>query len=367
LLCRASGARDIPLALCLALADYFQVPCNRDALGDRIDALLQRQPRLNLVNLGQLLDALGLRVMLSELPRDRLRRVAPPALLEQNGQFALLEGVDPDGRLRLLEPELGPLRVEPQQLGDPQTTLVPLLLLQRQQDAKQRQFNWGWYGPFIREHRRALVEVLSLSVVINLLTLATPLGLQQLIDQVVHQDNLNALISISLVLLLAAAIRGVMKSLRSYIFTDTANRIDQATKATILDQLVRLPQFFFDSRPVGQVIHYFHQLDRLREFLVGQSITTVVDFLFSFLYLAILLTLSIPLTLASLATLPLMLILAIISNPLMRSQINRSMTEAVKTYCPPQRVDHRHPDHQIPKCRTEDTLGIPEPLLTLHR
>lgn len=329
---RASGARDIPLALCLALADYFQVPCNRDALGDRIDALLQRQPRLNLVNLGQLLDALGLRVMLSELPRDRLRRVAPPALLEQNGQFALLEGVDPDGRLRLLEPELGPLRVEPQQLGDPQTTLVPLLLLQRQQDAKQRQFNWGWYGPFIREHRRALVEVLSLSVVINLLTLATPLGLQQLIDQVVHQDNLNALISISLVLLLAAAIRGVMKSLRSYIFTDTANRIDQATKATILDQLVRLPQFFFDSRPVGQVIHYFHQLDRLREFLVGQSITTVVDFLFSFLYLAILLTLSIPLTLASLATLPLMLILAIISNPLMRSQINRSMTEAVKTY-----------------------------------
>jgi ATP-binding cassette subfamily B protein len=270
--------------------------------------------------------------MLSELPRDRLRRVAPPALLEQNGQFALLEGVDPDGRLRLLEPELGPLRVEPQQLGNPQTTLVPLLLLQRQQDAKQRQFNWGWYGPFIREHRRALVEVLSLSVVINLLTLATPLGLQQLIDQVVHQDNLNALISISLVLLLAAAIRGVMKSLRSYIFTDTANRIDQATKATILDQLVRLPQFFFDSRPVGQVIHYFHQLDRLREFLVGQSITTVVDFLFSFLYLAILLTLSIPLTLASLATLPLMLILAIISNPLMRSQINRSMTEAVKTY-----------------------------------
>ena len=65
---------------------------------------------------------------------------------------------------------------------------------------------------------------------------------------------------------------------------------------------------------------------------MSQSITTVVDFLFSFLYLAILLSMSIPLTLASLATLPLMLILAIISNPLMRAQINRSMGEAVKTY-----------------------------------
>lgn len=328
----ASGPREIPMALCQALARHFNVPCHRDALADRIDALLQRQPRLNLVNLGQLLDALGLRVMLSTLPPDRLRRVMPPVLLEQEGEFALLEGVDPDGRLRLLLPELGPVRVEPERLGDPGTGLVRVLLLERQPEAKQRQFSWGWYGPFLREHRRALVEVLALSVVINLLSLTTPLGLQQLIDQVLHQDNLNALISIALLLLLAAAMRGAMNSLRSYIVTDTANRIDQATKATILDQLIRLPQGFFDSRPVGQVIHYFHQLDRLREFLVSQSITTAVDFLFSFFYLAVLLTLSIPLTLASLITLPLMLALALISNPLMRSQINRSMAEAVKTY-----------------------------------
>jgi ATP-binding cassette subfamily B protein len=328
----ASSARAIPIELCVALANHFNVPINRDALGNRVDALLRQQPRLNLVNLGQLLDALGLRVMLTELPSDRLARVAPPALLAQNGHFALLEGVDPDGRLRLLEPELGPIRIAAAELGEARSGLVPLLLLQRKQDAKEQRFNWGWYGPFLKEHQRALLEVLALSLVINVLTLATPLGLQHLIDQGVHQDNINALLSISLVLLLAAAARGVMKSLRSYIFTDTTNRIDQATKASILDQLVRLPQVFFDSRPVGQVIHYFHQLDRLREFLVSQSITTVVDFLFSFLYLAILLSMSIPLTLASLATLPLMLILAIISNPLMRAQINRSMGEAVKTY-----------------------------------
>lgn len=68
----------------------------------------------------------------------------------------------------------------------------------------------------------------------------------------VNQDNLNALISISTLLLLAAATRGVMKSVRSYIFTDTTNRIDQDTKSTILDQLVRLPQVFFDTRPLDR-------------------------------------------------------------------------------------------------------------------
>ena len=329
---RAHGPREIPMAICIALARYFAVPVNRDALADRVGAMLKGQDHLNLVNLGELLDALGLRVMLAPLPLDRLVRAPLPAVLERHGQFAILEGVEPDGRLRLLEPELGPIALPAAQVVQAFGGTVRLLLLQRKEDAKQQIFNWAWYGPFLSEHRGSLVEVLALSVVINLLNLATPLGLQQLIDQVVHQDNLNALISISLVLLLAAVVRGIMKTLRGYIFTETANRIDQATKSTILDQLVRLPQGFFDSRPVGQVIHYFHQLDRLREFLVGQSITTTVDFLFSFLYLAILFSLSLPLTLASLATVPLMLILAIVSNPVVRRQINRSMAEAVKTY-----------------------------------
>ena len=328
----ASGPRDIPRALCIALANYFDVPVNRDALSDRIAALLERQEHLTLMNLGELLDALGLRVLLVSFPWDRLGRVPVPAVVERDGQFALLEGVETDGRLRLLEPELGPICVDAAELGRAMGGAVPALLLQRKQDAKQQRFSWGWYAPFLREHRRALVEVLAVSTVINVLNLATPLGIQQLIDQVVRQDSLNVLISISAALLLAAVVRGVLKTLRSYIFADTANRIDQATKATILDQLVRLPQGFFDRRPVGQVIHYFHQLDRLREFLVGQSITTTVDFLFSFLYLAILLVMSVPLTLAMLATVPLMLILAIISNPLVRRQINSSMAEAVKTY-----------------------------------
>jgi len=47
-----------------------------------------------------------------------------------------------------------------------------------------------------------------------------------------------------------------LKTLRSYILADVANRVDQATKSTILDRLVRLPQAFFDSRPVGQVMFY---------------------------------------------------------------------------------------------------------------
>ncbi len=327
---RASGPRAVPIALCQALADYFGVPLNRDALADQVDAILQRQDRLNLVNIGQIMDTLGLRVVLSRVPASRLGRVPAPALLYQNGHFGLLDGVEADGRARLLEAELGALLVPADELVTHEGGLVELLLFDRKPDAKQRRFDWSWYAPFLRQHRRELIEVLVASVVINALRLVFPLGLMVLIQSVVASRNIGALVSIASVMLLAALVESIFKTLRSFLFTDLANRIDLDAKATILDHLVRLPQGFFDARPVGRITFYFSQLDRLRDFLLGQTLPTLVDFAFSLIYIAILFAISPLLTLVTLATLPLIAAVGLVSNPLVRSQINRTMAQAVR-------------------------------------
>ena len=330
-LSRASGPRDIPIAVCRCLADYFGVPINRDALRDQVEAILQRQPELSLVNLGQILDALGLRVMLSRVPADRLHRVPTPAVLMQNGHIGVLDGVDIDGQARLLEAELGALRVPCTDLATLEGGLVELLLFERKGDAKEQKFNWGWYLPFLQKHKRALIEVLLASAAINLLMLATPLGFRLLLDTA-SQRNIGSLVSIASVMLLAALGTGLIKTVRTYIFTETANRIDQESKSIILDQLVRLPQGFFDSRPVGQVTFYFSQLDRLREFLVGQSLPLLIDTAFSLVYFAILLSISPLLTLVVMSTVPLMVGLTIVSNPIVYGQIKRSMAESMRTH-----------------------------------
>ena len=118
---RASGPRDIPIAVCQSLADYFGVPINRDALIDQVEAILQRQKQLSLTNLGQILDSLGLRVMLTRVPTDRLARVPTPAVLIQNQHIGVLDGVDPDGQARLLEAELGPVKVPCEDLSPART------------------------------------------------------------------------------------------------------------------------------------------------------------------------------------------------------------------------------------------------------
>jgi subfamily B ATP-binding cassette protein HlyB/CyaB len=330
---RASGPRDVPMALAMSLSRHFAVPLNRDGLRDFIDGILQKQPRFNLVNAGQMIDHLGLRVVLSRIPRDRLARVPVPAVLLQHGQLVLLEGVDGDGQVRLLEPELGPLRLPPQELqGCPDAPeLIELLLVQRHPGSKEIAFSWSWFLPYLRPHTRGLVEVLAASVIVNTLALVTPLGMQVLIDQVARFQNMGALISISALLLLSSVVVAVVRTLRTIVFAQITNRIDQDSKATILDHLVRLPQDYFDSRPVGHVMYYFNVLDRLREFLVGQSLTTVVDFLFSFLYIFVLLLINPLLTLVTLSTLPLLLVVGLISNPIFENQVQRTMSKAVAT------------------------------------
>ena len=123
----------------------------------------------------------------------------------------------------------------------------------------------------------------------------------------------------------------VVSALRSLIFTGVANRVDMDTRETILDRLVRLPQGFFDERPVGRIVYYFRQLDQLREFLISKALTSILDFGFSFLFLAVLWWLSPTLTLITISSLPLFIVLAFIANPLVEDQIDKTVGQAVST------------------------------------
>ena len=170
------------------------------------------------------------------------------------------------------------------------------------------------------------------SGVVNVLALVTPLGIMRLINaRTGGSDSLDAVISIGVILIGASVVAAIASALRSLIFTGVANRVDMDTRETILDRLVRLPQGFFDARPVGRITYYFNQLDRLRDFLIGRALTTLVDFSFSLLYLVVLFSLNPLLTLVTLSTLPLFIVLALIANPIVEHQIERVVQEGVNT------------------------------------
>ncbi|EFN8638852.1 type I secretion system permease/ATPase, partial [Escherichia coli] len=114
-------------------------------------------------------------------------------------------------------------------------------------------------------------------------------------------STLNIII-ISLVVVVLFDI--VLNGLRNYIFAHTTSRIDVELGAKLFRHLLSLPVSYFETRRVGDTVSRVKELEQIRNFLTGQALTSILDFLFSFLFISVMFYYSTRLTLIVLASFP---------------------------------------------------------------
>ena len=124
---------------------------------------------------------------------------------------------------------------------------------------------------------------------------------------------------------------GIISALRTFLFTETTNRIDTSLGAEVIDHLLRLPLNYFDKRPVGELGTRIAELEKIRNFLTGQAMTTSLDTAYSLIYIAVMLIYSPLLTLIALAVVPLQIILTLLGAPVIRKQIRNIAEKNAKT------------------------------------
>jgi ATP-binding cassette subfamily B protein len=76
-------------------------------------------------------------------------------------------------------------------------------------------------------------------------------------------------------------------TLRLFIFTHTARRLDLSLSAQLFRHLMRLPLAYFESRRVGDTVARVQELENIRQFLTGPALTVVLDSFFAVVYLVI--------------------------------------------------------------------------------
>jgi len=172
---------------------------------------------------------------------------------------------------------------------------------------------------------------LAASFVVQLFTLANPLLIQVIIDKVISQRSLDTLQVLGIALVVVTILEGVLGSLKTFLFAETTNRIDQRLGAEVIDHLLRLPLGYFDRRPVGELGTRVAELEKIRNFLTGQALTTILDAAFSVIYIAVMVVYSWLLTLIALSVLPIQIGLTILGAPLFRRQFRAAAEENAKT------------------------------------
>ena len=306
------------------LSRYFDLPFRKDIFKriiDEKDKLTDNQ-EINLSKLAALINILGLKTTpLKPDSRSLVKRIPLPAVFiyekkpmilweYKNSKFFVGDSSEKSYWLHLKKIE-----------NIIKNNDIKFLFLEKTPNSLKNRFGFSWFFPAIKKHRVTLFQVVLASFFVQLLALFNPLLIQQIIDAVINQGNISSLNILGTILISMAIAQALLSSLRTYLFSDTTNRIDLSLGGKIINHLLRLPSSYFSKRTVGETSSRISELEKIREFLTGSALTLVLDVAFSFIYIAVMMIYSIQLTFVALAVIPFFVLLTFSISPIIKRQI----------------------------------------------
>ena len=310
------------LALMQMICESLRLPFRRDVVDRMLKSMVGTKPFPSLENIGQVADGLGLNAILMQLPSAHLTRLSLPAVLElpqEEGEGPVLVTGSSGSRLRVIDPREGERWIDLSEFDE--QSVCRAVTFSRRPNTATKRFDITYFFPFLQRYRKSLVLVFVASLFIQIFSLAQPLIIQQIIDKVIGQQNFNTLYFLGVLLIGCSVISNTLNLIRTFLFTDTTNRIDIATSGNILTHLFKLPLGYFDKRPVGEISTRLSELGSIRGFLTGTALTLVLDVIFGTVYFFVLISYSGLLTAVSLCVIPLYLAMVYIVAPVIKRQL----------------------------------------------
>ena len=184
-----------------------------------------------------------------------------------------------------------------------------------------RQFGISWFMRAIYKYRNLLSQVLLASFFLQIFALISPLFFQVVVDKVLVHRGMTTLDVLLIGLVTVSIFETVLGALRTYVFSHTTNRIDVELGARLFRHLVALPLAYFGARRVGDSVARVRELENVRQFITGSSLTLVIDLFFTIVFIAVMAWYSWWLTVIVLASLPLYAGISIALTPLFRARV----------------------------------------------
>lgn len=325
---RASTAHDVHRSVLTVLMQFYEVPFRRDLLSKASAFLEQAQGAACLDRYVAVLEQLGLEARKLSIHPDDLRRAPTPFLTIDRHDQLVLVASGPDQQLVVLNPRTGLDAFDPAGFVD---AAFDCLHVYRGRHTPEQKFSIRWLLPYVSRYRLGLVEVFVASLFTQLLSLASPLLFQQIIDRVIGQGAKDSLTGLALLMVIFALLEVVFGSLRTFQFADISNRIDIEMGSSIIAHMLRLNARYFEKRPVGELASRLNELDNIRRFLTGTALTVTLDALFASLYLVVMFIYSPLLSMITVATLPLLLIATVGVSPITQRLLRQRSEAYAKT------------------------------------
>jgi len=174
-------------------------------------------------------------------------------------------------------------------------------------------------------HRSVMIQALIGAAVYTVLGLATSIYIQKITDSVLVGGNTNLLNLLSITMILILLLQVFLGTAKSMFALRTGQQIDARLILGYYKHLLKLPQQFFDTMRVGEIISRVNDAVKIRAFINNTALDLVVNLFIVVFSFCLMFTYYWKLALIMLAIIPLYATVYWIANHLNRKQQRQLM------------------------------------------
>jgi len=312
------------------LSKLIDINYRVDPINNYLEYLDRNKKKYAFINYAEIAYGLGLDVSYGELSKVQIFSIKTPSLLIYKGDLALVVKTD-SKYLTLIYPPEGVINLGKNDLDKIYEENINIINISKNRLTQENKFSISWFIPILKQYKNTLLQILLSGLVVQIFALSNPLLIQVIIDKVISQRSLDTLQVLGFALLLITVIEAILSSIKSFVLSDTTNRIDQKLGTKIIDHLFRLPLEYFDKRSIGELSNRVAELEKIRNFLTSQGINTFLDALFSLVYIFVLFLYSAKLTLIALSVIPIQILITYYGSPLFKKQYRKAAIDNANT------------------------------------
>lgn len=304
-------------AACLAMiARYWGKPFPISVLREKANV---GRSGASLKSLARGADSIGFNARPVRASFGRIAEQTNPWIAHWEGDhYVVVYKIEPQ-RVILADPALGKRMISRDEFKRHWTGYALLLdPTERLKDTEVKQASLGRYLKLLVPYRATIVQILIVSLLIQIFSLVTPLFTQIILDKVVVQKSMSTLNVFAIGLLIFSVWTIIMTTVRNYLLAFFSMRLDLTMVSGFVKHAVALPLKFYETRRVGDIITRVQENQKIQRFLVGQVMLAWLGVLTGFVYLALMLYYNYRLTLLVLALVPPIIIVTLVSTPFLR-------------------------------------------------
>ncbi|MCL7989224.1 peptidase domain-containing ABC transporter [Sphingobacterium sp. lm-10] len=322
--------RDCGAACLSSIGGYYglQLPiakirqyCHTDTRGTNILGLTE-----GLAKMGFL--AKGVRGKEEALAQIPLPAIAHIVIKDQLQHFVVIYKVDKQ-HITVMDPGVGKMEKYNWESFKKVWTGVLVLLEPNEYFEKRNEHvnNMVRFWQLIQPHRSVVFQALVGAMVYTLLGLSSAIYIEKITDYVLIDGNLRLLNLLSVGMIIILIFQIFLSIVKSILVLQTGQRIDRHLILGYYKHLFSLPQRFFDTMKVGEIISRVNDAVKIRTFINDVSIQIVVNIFIVLFSFALMFTYYWKLALVVALVIPLYLGVYWISNRLNKKVERRLMEE----------------------------------------